>query len=117
MSDNPLETTPRMQAVIDDRARALWEDDGSPEGRLDEYKERAEELVQMERAGPVGQLPNPMNEDNPMPGVIVEEASIQENLGEIPGRMTDRGDWRQTPMTREELRHEDERQPDHGDTP
>lgn len=117
MSDNPLETTPELDARIQERARHLWEADGSPKGREDEYRERADELVRMEMAGNPGQLPNPETLDEPIPGVVVEEAAIQENYGEIPGRMTDQGDWRQTPMTRDELRHADEQQPDHGATP
>lgn len=117
MSDNPLETSPELEGRIAARAQALWEAEGSPAGRLDEYRERADELVRMEMSGNPAQLPNPMTQDEPMPGVVVEEAAIQENYGDVPGRMTDQGDWRQTPMTREELRHPEDRQPDHGDTP
>lgn len=118
MSDNPLETTPETEARIQERARRLWEADGSPMGRQDEYRERADELVRMEMAGTPGQLPNPVNSDNPLPGVVIEEASIQANYGEIPGRLTDQGDVRQTPMTRDQLRHDaEEEQPDRGDAP
>ena len=49
-------------------------------------------------------VPNPMTRNEPIPGVDVEEAAIQENYGEIPGRLTDQGDRRQTPMTKEERR-------------
>lgn len=118
MSDNPLETTPETEARIKERARSLWEADGSPAGREDEYRERADELVRMEMAGTPGQLPNPLTLDEPIPGVVVEEAAIQANYGEIPGHLTDQGDVRQTPMTRDQLRHEaEEEEPDRGDTP
>ena len=116
MSDNPLESTPEREAAVQARARSLWEADGSPAGPMDNYTERADELVRMEMAGTPGQLPNPMTRNDPMPGVTVEEASIQENLGEFPGgsSVADQGEWRETPMTRDELRHGDPSAPERG---
>ena len=110
MSDNPLEMTPERQGRIDARATQLWEADGSPPGQMADYKERADELIRMEDAAGTGQLPNPMTKDEPIPGVMVEEASIHENLGEFPGgsSVADQGEWRETPMTREELLHADQ---------
>jgi len=118
MSDNPLETSPERDAKIKARAQHLWEEAGSPPGDRAEFTERADELVRMEMAGGSGQLPNPMTQNEPIPGVLVEEASIQQNLGEFPGGsgVADQGEWRETPMTREELRH-DTSQPDRGDAP
>ena len=51
--------------------------------------------------------------------LVVEEASIQDNLGEFPGgsSVADQGEWRETPMTRDELRHGDGEAPDRGDAP
>ena len=117
MSDNPLEMTPERQGRIDARATQLWEADGSPPGQMAEYKERADELIRMEDAAGTGQLPNPMTQNERMPGVIVEEASIQDNLGEFPGgsSVADQGEWRETPMTREELRHGAEAPPERGE--
>lgn len=114
MSDNPLDPSAAVRQAIEDRARKLWEEDGRPEGKLADYKERADELIRMEMAGNVGQLPNP--ETHPAP---VEEAFIQENLGEFPGAMNvdDQGDWRQAPMTREQLREGYDPGPNHGDHP
>lgn len=110
MSDNPLETTPQRQGRIDARATEMWEADGSPEGALDEYRERADELLRMEAAGNPGQLANPMNAAEPIPGAAVEEASIQDNLGEFPGASgkADQGEFRTTPMTRGALQDEGE---------
>jgi len=34
-------------------------------------------------------------------GILIEEASLQENLGEFPTRFTDQGDTMPTPETRE----------------
>ncbi len=117
MSDNPLEMTPERQGRIDARATQLWEADGSPPGQMADYKERADELIRMEDAAGTGQLPNPMTQNERMPGVVVEEASIQENLGEFPGgsSVADQGEWRETPMTREELRHGEEAPPERGE--
>ena len=116
MSDNPLETTPERDAEIEARAKALWKAAGSPDGGMDEYRERADELVRMEMAGATAQLP--VDDGSPIPGVVVEEASIQDNYGELPGARgaADQGEWRETPMTREELRDGGEEQPRHGST-
>ncbi len=105
MSDNPLETTPASQAAIEERAKLLMQEAGGT-GTMKEYRERADELIRMEHAGNPGQLPNPMTHDTTVNGTIVEEASIQENLGEFPGgsSVADQGENRETPMTREELR-------------
>lgn len=100
MSDNPLDNDPAREQRIRERAYHLWEADGSPHGRHEEYWERARELVGMEESGPTGQLPNPasdphadVNQEQP-----VEEAFIQANLGEFPDRFADQGESQQTPL-------------------
>ncbi len=105
MSDNPLDDSPERRAAVKAKAEAMWREAGSPAGGMDEFTERADELLRMEHAGASGQLPNPMTLDEPIPGVIVEEASIQDNLGEFPGgsSVADQGEWRETPMTREQM--------------
>jgi hypothetical protein len=100
LSDNPLEDTPGRLLRIRERAYQLWEEDGCPQGRDLEFWERAKELVGMEEHPTAGELPNPMMHPGPMPGVTVEEAEIQKNLGEFPDRMTDQGDRQETPTAR-----------------
>lgn len=119
MSDNPLDPSPEQQARVKQLAEELWRADGSPPGRMDEYAERADELVRMEKAGPAGLQPNPSTQNELIPGVTVEEAAIQENLGEFPAAMNmgDQGRWRETPMTTEELREEEEAPPERGRAP
>ena len=119
MSDNPLEPNPEREARIRARAYHLWEADGCPHGRDVEYWLRAEELIGMEDHAGAALMPNPMTEHAPIPGVTVEEAAVQANYGEFPGRLTDQGDWRPTPMTKDELRDDEAgtMQPTHGDTP
>lgn len=114
MSDNPLDPSPEQQAAVERITTRLWEQDGKPEGRMAEYRERADELARMEMAGRSGQLPNPAHQAPP-----VEEAAIQDNLGEFPGArgVDDQGEWRQTPMTREQLREDRDEQPTRGDSP
>ena len=97
MTDTPLDDTPAHEARIRERAYLLWEADGCPEGRADEYWERARELGGMEESKGAGLLPNPAARDEPEPAVTIEEASIQENLGEFPG-LIDQGDRLQTPI-------------------
>ena len=118
MSDNPLEDTPEQQDRIRHRAYHLWEADGCPHGRADEFWERARELVGMEQHPDAALLPNPMTEGGPE-HVTVEEASIQENLGEFPDRLADQGEWRQFPMTKDEVHQweEGKTQPLRNDTP
>ena len=100
MSDNPLDdSNETRQQRIRERAYHLWEADGSPDGRHDEFWERAQELVGMEESGNSGQLPNPAS----LPGAdpnrvqVIEESSIQDNLGEFPDRSADQGERRLTP--------------------
>ncbi len=98
MSDNPLEDDPEREQLIRERAYALWEADGKPHGNDLEYWERARELVAMSQSAGAGQKPIPSLDD---PSVIVgqpvEEASIQENLGEFPDRQADQGERALTP--------------------
>ena len=99
MVDNPLDThNPKREQRIRERAYHLWEQDGRPHGRDLEYWEQARELVGMEESRGAGRLPNPMTHP-PVSGLPegVEEAEIQENLGEFPDRFTDQGEVEQTP--------------------
>lgn len=102
MSDNPLENDPARDARIKERAYHLWEADGSPHGRHDEYWERATELIGMEGSAGFGQLPNPATVPGADPDRTepVEEAFLQENLGEFPDRFADQGEAQPTPMAR-----------------
>jgi hypothetical protein len=104
MSDNPLEDTPERQARIRHRAYHLWEQDGCPHGNDLEYWERARILIGIEESAGAEQLISPAIRDSAVQGVTVEEAEIQDNYGEIPGRQTDQGETRQTPMTRQQAR-------------
>jgi hypothetical protein len=51
MSDDPEKNTPERVNRIRERAYHLWEADGSPEGREQEYWERAEAMVGKEESG------------------------------------------------------------------
>ncbi len=104
MSDTKLANRKDREARIRERAYRLWEEDGCPHGRESEFWERAEELIGMEDHATAGLLPNPMTRSEPIPGVTVEEAEIQENYGETPDRLTDQGDRRETPKPRSKAR-------------
>lgn len=98
---NPLKFDPAREARIRERAYHMWESEGRPEGRAVEFWERASELVLMEESGNPGQLPNPIAEgQDPSAPEGVEDAAIQENLGEFPGQLTDQGDVTPTPKAR-----------------
>ena len=104
MADNPLDTTPEQEQRIRERAYHLWLEDGRPEGREAEYWERARELQAIADSGQTAQLPNPGLEPPPAGDQPVEEAEIQENLGEFPDRVADQGEHPQTPMPRKRAR-------------
>ena len=106
MSDNPLENDPARDARIEERAYHLWEADGSPHGRHDEYWERARELIGMENSAGAAQLPNPATVPGADPSRTepIEEAFIQENLGEFPDRFADQGEAQPTPKPKRAAR-------------
>jgi hypothetical protein len=90
---------------IRERGLRMWHEAGSPKGRENEYLERARELQAFVEHPGAGLLPNPMVA-HPEPAVTeepVEEAALQENLGEFPGR-TDQGDRVPAPMTKQKAR-------------
>ena len=104
MSDNPLDPSPAFKKRVETLAKELSAADGNPEGRMDEYRERADELARMEQAGASG-----LRTVEDSTAVIIEEASIQKNLGEVPaGPLGDEGRFMETPMTREEMRKTDD---------
>ena len=97
---NPLEPLDEELAQrIRERAYHLWEADGCPEGQAQEYWDRAETLTRMEEAPHAGELPNPASLPGADPNApdVIDEASIQENLGEFPDRFSDQGERAQTP--------------------
>jgi hypothetical protein len=100
MSDTPFDDSPAQQARIRERAYLLWEQDGCPVGRADEFWDRARALIGMEDSAGAGLLPNPQTQEETIPGVVVDEAVLQDNLGEFPSLMTDQGDRPQTPIAR-----------------
>lgn len=102
MSDNPLDNDPAREERIRERAYQLWEADGGPAGNDLEYWERARELVGMEESRGAGQVPVPALDDpSVIAGQPVEEAFIQENLGEFPDRLSDQGEHPQTPSLKQ----------------
>ncbi len=115
MADPTSKADAEREARIVARARQMWEADGRPAGQEAEFFERARELLAIEENPGAGQLPNPSAGGHlppdtpgsegdlilPKPGsTVIEEADIQENLGEFPGAFTDQGDRQQTPSSR-----------------
>ena len=101
MSDNPLEDNPDREQRIRERAYYLWEADGCPAGNDLEYWERARELVGMSDSAGTAQVQVPAPDDPAvMAGQAIEEASIQQNLGEFPDRVADQGEHPQVPDPR-----------------
>lgn len=74
-----------LDARIRDRADRLWQAAGRPDGGRDPFVDRARELLAIEEVPP----PTLDPEDAAEP--VIEEASIQGNLGEFP-TLTDQGE-------------------------
>jgi hypothetical protein len=92
--DNPLERSAAHEERIRVRAYYLWTHDGCPEGRGAEYWERAVELDALATYSPA---PLPKASEEP----VIEQAALEENLGEFPTSFGDRGDRMATPESRE----------------
>lgn len=101
MTENPLDPSPETEARIRDRAYFLWEQDGRPHGQHDEYWERARELQGMADSIHAGERPVTDRVPHAADGTPIEEASIQQNLGEFPhAGSSDQGDRQETPLPR-----------------
>jgi hypothetical protein len=99
-AENPLAPTLAQRVRIRARATKLWERDGCPLGQSEAYLERARELDALEFDCPV-QLPNPIaSPPATYQGTLIEEAALQENLGEFPALFTDQGETMPTPESR-----------------
>ncbi len=87
--ENPLDPSEAHLRRIRHRADQMWQADGRPVGQMDEYLERARELDALETNLPAAKAEP-----------VVEEASLQENLGEFPALFNDQGDRMPAPETR-----------------
>ena len=94
---NPL-APPDADALqrIRERAFFLWQQDGCPDGQSEEYWERARELQAMTDSAGAGLK----SVDAPDGNDVVDEAALEDNLGEFPDRLSDQGEHRSAPMTR-----------------
>lgn len=74
-----------LDARVDARAKRLWSEAGSPDGGKEHFLDQARELVALEEVVPPTLDPQMTAEP------VIEEASIQSNLGEFP-TLRDQGD-------------------------
>ncbi len=95
--DNPLDPSPEHEQRIRERAYHLWEADGKPHGRDAEYWERARELDAIS-SNPTAAL-RPIEQPE-----VMDQAALQDNLGEFPDRGADQGERRVAPMTKKQVR-------------
>jgi hypothetical protein len=86
------ETEGERSHVIRERAYRIWLDEGQPDGRAEAHWELARELLAIEESYQQTLLPNPASKYEQYPNhEPIEEASLQENLGEFP-TLTDQGE-------------------------
>lgn len=81
---------------IRQRAHQIWVEEGKPEGRERDHWQMARQLVAIEDAPGDDLKPNPLSHPEAEP---VEEAALQENLGEFP-TLTDQGEEATAPSAR-----------------
>ncbi|MFW7270138.1 hypothetical protein ACMAUO_19660 [Gluconacetobacter sp. Hr-1-5] len=101
--ENPLESSPERDARILAKAKEMWIADGKPGAGPDAYKEAASDLIGMELNADAGQIPV----ESPVPldanGQPIEDARLEENLGNPGGYMNELDNKRETPFaTRQE---------------
>ncbi|MCE2563687.1 hypothetical protein [Komagataeibacter sp. FNDCF1] len=96
--DNPLETSAKTQARITTKAKEMWVADGKPGCGPEAYTEAASELIGMESNPDAGQIPV----ESPVPldenGQPVEQAWVEENLGNSGGSQDELDDRREVPF-------------------
>lgn len=96
--DNPLENSPQKEARIFAKAKELWAADGKPTCGPDAYREQASDLIGMESDPDAGQIPV----HSPVPvgpyGQPLEEAWLEENLGNPGGSMNELDDKQEVPF-------------------
>jgi hypothetical protein len=86
----------RRQDKIREVAHRIWREEGCPDGRADAHWQMARDLVAVEEGYEHGMLkPNPASQPESLgpEGEPVEEAKLQDNLGEFP-TLTDQGEQR-----------------------
>jgi hypothetical protein len=94
-ADTPFTPSDAHMERIRVRAYHLWESEGRPDGQSDAYWERARELDVLETNHPASRARRTPD------GVLIEEAALQENLGEFPSLFSDQGDTMPAPESRE----------------
>src|SRR5215216_139479 len=77
-----------LEVRIREKAHKLWEEAGRPEGRAAEHWEKARTLVAIE---------DDRTSLKPIEQASSEPLEIQDNLGELPGALTDQGERMQVP--------------------
>jgi hypothetical protein len=80
------------EARIRARAHRMWEEEGRPEGRSDVHWDKAAELVAIEDNHRFATEKVPSPDELSPTGEPIEPIEAVENLGEMPGALTDQGD-------------------------
>jgi hypothetical protein len=79
---------------VRERAYFLWEAEGCPDGRADEFWQRARKLIGMEEPGGAEMPPLAID---PVPDVRDEKAALREELDRMRDRVSDLGDPKTPP--------------------
>ena len=87
---------------IRERAHQIWMEEGQPEGREDAHWEMARELVAQQDGQHLATEPNPAakGKQRARGDESAEPLQAVENLGDLPGALTDQGDRQAYPKPR-----------------
>ncbi|AQS88512.1 hypothetical protein AA101099_0364 [Neoasaia chiangmaiensis NBRC 101099] len=105
--DNPLEDSPQRAARILAKARELWAADSKPACGPEGYREAATDLVGMESNPDAGQKPVQSPVRLAANGQPIEEAWLEENLGNSGGDMNELDNKREVPFATRKEESED----------
>lgn len=96
--ENPLAASPERDARIQAKAKEMWIADGKPTCGPQGYVEAAADLIGMQLNPDAGEIPV----EPPVPlgptGEPIENARIQENLGNPGGSMSEQDDRQEVPF-------------------
>ncbi len=85
MSDTQSGAAAR-EARIRERAYQLWQADGSPDGRADEFWARACDLIAAEERGGTGAVADPVD---PLPDTRAEKAALRKTMEATADRLAE----------------------------
>lgn len=102
MNTNQRDGQAAFEQRIRERAHQIWMEEGQPEGRDEAHWQMARELVAQQEGQRLATEPNPAakGKQRATRDDSAEPLQAVENLGDLPGALTDQGDRQPYPKPR-----------------